>query len=155
MMLGIDVKFCPTDGMWADLLTKPLQGQKFRDMHAFIQNFPRDYDIDTEQNKPMNPQDIASLWECVGECAKNARGKGGKNKSPCCVSWADETQALSCEKMRQGPTLCHANMSLEGIQKQNHMAKPCGQKILKIQEDAHVAKRYARNKGESNQVSTR
>ena len=98
-------------------------------MGAFLQNFPRDYDDDTEQNKPMNPQDIASLWECVGECAKNARGKGGKNKSLCCVSWADETQALSCEKTRQGPTPHHANTSLEGIQKQNHMTKPRGQKI--------------------------
>jgi hypothetical protein len=45
----IDVKICPTDGRWADVLTKPLQGQKFRDMHAFLQNFPRDYDDDTEQ----------------------------------------------------------------------------------------------------------
>jgi hypothetical protein len=51
----------------------------------------------------------------VGEHAKIARGKGGRNKSPCCVSWADETQALSCEKMRQGPTPRHANKSLEGI----------------------------------------
>jgi hypothetical protein len=34
----IDVKFCPTDEMWADVLTKPLQGQKFRDMRAFLQN---------------------------------------------------------------------------------------------------------------------
>jgi hypothetical protein len=62
----IDVKFCPTDGMWADVLTKPLQGQKFRDMRAFLQNFPRDYDDDTEQNKLMDPQDIASSRECVG-----------------------------------------------------------------------------------------
>ena len=44
----IDVKFCPTDEMWADVLTKPLQGQKFRDMRAFLQNCPRDYDDDTE-----------------------------------------------------------------------------------------------------------
>ena len=151
----IDVKFCPTDGMWADVLTKPLQGQKFRDMRAFLQNFPRDYDNDTEQNNLMNPQDVASSRECVGERAKNARQKGGQNKSPCCVSWAGETQALSCEKTRQGPTPCHANTPLEDIQKQNHMAKPRGQKIQKIREDAHVAKRYVRNKGESNQVSTR
>ena len=34
----IHVKFCPTDEMWADVLTKPLQGQKFRDMRAFLQN---------------------------------------------------------------------------------------------------------------------
>jgi hypothetical protein len=72
----IDVKFCPTDGMWADVLTKPLQSQKFRDMRAFLQNCPRDYDNDTEQNNSMNPQDVASLWECVGEGAKNAREKG-------------------------------------------------------------------------------
>ena len=37
----IDVKFCPTDGMWADVLTKPLQGQKLRDMRAFPQGCPR------------------------------------------------------------------------------------------------------------------
>jgi hypothetical protein len=36
----INVKFCPTDKMWADILTKPLQGQKFRDMRAFLQNCP-------------------------------------------------------------------------------------------------------------------
>ena len=32
----IDVKFCSTNKMWADILTNPLQGQKFRDMHAFL-----------------------------------------------------------------------------------------------------------------------
>jgi hypothetical protein len=31
----IDVKFCPTNEMWADILTKSIQGQKFRDMRAF------------------------------------------------------------------------------------------------------------------------
>jgi hypothetical protein len=36
----IDVKFCPTDQMWANVLTKPLQGQKFREMQAFLQNCP-------------------------------------------------------------------------------------------------------------------
>jgi hypothetical protein len=76
----IDVKFCPTDGMWAGVLTKPLQCQKFRDMRAFLQNCPRDNDDDTEQNKSMNPQDVASSRECVGERTKNERGKGGQNK---------------------------------------------------------------------------
>ncbi len=37
----IDVRLCPTDGMWADVLTKPLQGQKLRDMRAFPQGCPR------------------------------------------------------------------------------------------------------------------
>jgi hypothetical protein len=30
----IDVKFSPANEMWADILAKSLQGQKFRDMHA-------------------------------------------------------------------------------------------------------------------------
>ena len=44
----IDLRYCPTDVMRADVLTKPLQGQKFRDMRAFLQNCPRDYDNDVE-----------------------------------------------------------------------------------------------------------
>jgi hypothetical protein len=66
----IDVKFCPTNQMWADVLTKPLQGQKFRDMQAFHQNCPQDYEDDTEVASPMTPQDVASLRECVGENTK-------------------------------------------------------------------------------------
>ena len=64
--------------MWADVLTKPLQGQKFRDMQAFLQNCPRDYDDDIELNidqlarKSMNQQvkTVASSRECVDEHAK-------------------------------------------------------------------------------------
>jgi hypothetical protein len=33
----VDVRYCSTDTMWADVLTKPLQGQTFRDMRAFLQ----------------------------------------------------------------------------------------------------------------------
>jgi len=39
----IDLKYCPTDLMWADVLTKPLQGQKFRAMRSFLMNCPLDY----------------------------------------------------------------------------------------------------------------
>ena len=63
----IDVKFYPTDQMWADILTKPLQGQKFRDMWAFFQNCTQDYKDDTEVASPMTPQDVASSRKCVGE----------------------------------------------------------------------------------------
>ncbi len=44
----IDLQYCPTGQMWADVLTKPLQGQLFRDMQAFLQNCWRDYDDDLE-----------------------------------------------------------------------------------------------------------
>jgi hypothetical protein len=39
----VDLQFCPTEQMWADLLTKPLQGAKFRQMRAFLMNCPIDY----------------------------------------------------------------------------------------------------------------
>jgi hypothetical protein len=44
----IDLCYCSTDVMWADVLTKPLQGQKFRDMHAFLQNCSREYNNGAE-----------------------------------------------------------------------------------------------------------
>ena len=88
----IDIKFCPTDEMWADILTKPLQGQKFRDMRAFLQNCPRDYDDDAEHKFSMKPQDVASLRECVDEHAKlktqlkTKQSSQPRATSPTCVS---------------------------------------------------------------------
>jgi hypothetical protein len=123
--------------MWADVLTKPLQGQKFRDMCAFLHNCSRSYDDNIElqtdklAQKLLKPQvkTVASSQECVGEGMKSTREKKGQNKSPCCVLWGDETRAVSHEKTRQGSTLRHAKTSLEGNQKQSHVAKPRRQKI--------------------------
>jgi hypothetical protein len=80
----IDVIFCSTDKMWADILTKPLQGQKFRDMQAFLQNCPQDYNDDNELKKSMNPQDVASLQECVSEHTKSLMKF--QAASPTCIS---------------------------------------------------------------------
>jgi hypothetical protein len=93
--------------MWADVLTKPLQGQKFRNMRAFLQNCSRSYDdnIELQTDKlvwkllKQHVETVASLWECVGERKKHVREKGGQNKSLCCVSWADKTQDVSCEQV--------------------------------------------------------
>ncbi len=70
--------------MWADILTKPLQGQKFRDMRAFLQNCPQDYMDDTEVTSPMTPQDVASSRECVGKNKKSPLKT--QPASPTCVS---------------------------------------------------------------------
>ncbi len=130
--------YCSTDVMWADVLTKPLQGQKVRDMPAFLQNCSRSYgdniELQTDKlaRKSLKPQvkTVASLWECVGECTKSTREKKGRNRS---VSWGGETRAVSHEKTRQGSTPHHAKTSLEGILKQSHVAKPRGQKICEEQ----------------------
>jgi hypothetical protein len=71
---------------------------------------------------PATPVQSATIGY-VGERIKNAREKGGQKESPCCVLWEDETRAVSHEKTRQESTPRHAKTSLEGIQKQNHVAK--------------------------------
>ena len=79
----IDLRYCPTDVMWADVLTKQLQGPKCWDMQAFLQNCPRDYDdniqLQTDQLawRLMNQQvkTVALLRECVGELANLSREK--------------------------------------------------------------------------------
>jgi hypothetical protein len=58
----IDAKFYPTNDTWADVPTKPLQGQKIRDMmRAFLQlqNCAQNYDNDAEMRVTMNLQDVA------------------------------------------------------------------------------------------------
>ena len=74
--------------LWADILTKPIQGQKFRDMHAFLQNCPRDYDNDAKLKLLMKPQDVASLQECVDEHGKIKTKSWTKSRatSPMCVT---------------------------------------------------------------------
>jgi hypothetical protein len=78
---------------------------------------------------------------------ENVREKERQNKSLCCVSWADETQAVSNEKKRQGSTPRHAKTSLEGIQKQNQTAKPHGQKIQKIRETTPHGQKTCKEQG--------
>ena len=42
----LDLQFRPTEQMWADILTKPLQGPKFRSMRTFLMNCPISYSED-------------------------------------------------------------------------------------------------------------
>ncbi len=87
----IDLHYCPTNVMWADVLTKPLQGQKFRDMQAFLQNCQRDYDDDIKLNidqlarKLMNQKvkTVASSLECVdGHAKPRAKQRTQKPSQP-------------------------------------------------------------------------
>ena len=69
--------------MWADILTKPLQGQKCRDMRAFLQNCPRDYDNDIELQtdqlaqrsdiltKPLQGQKFRDMQAFLQNCPRD------------------------------------------------------------------------------------
>ena len=76
----LTLKYCPTDEMWADVLTKPLQGLKFCKMRAFLMNCAIDYSEEPlfiphpvlqpiSLNLPMKPRlshkTAASPRECV------------------------------------------------------------------------------------------
>ncbi len=83
--------------MWAEILTKPLQGSKFQQMRAILMNCPIDYHeepplidpiiVASSPDVPIKPQilPIDPLpWECV-EVSYSAKGKhGGKKKK---VRW--------------------------------------------------------------------
>ncbi len=70
--------------MWADVLTKPLQGQLFRDMRAFLQNCSRDYDDNLERQEDeqahhMMKQQVTTVTsgrECVGEQSPKGLNSG-------------------------------------------------------------------------------
>ncbi len=128
----IEVKFCPTDDMWADVLTKPLQGQKFRDMRGFLQNRPRDHNNDTEFKLLMKPQDVASSRECVDEHAKlkakmkTKQSSQPRNPSPTCVSRVTWGQVpLIPDESHKGSHKGRSEGSHKGRSEGSHKDKGC------------------------------
>ena len=66
----IKVNDCPTEEMWADIMTKPLQGTAFRVMRAKFMNCPVNYkDPEDTELKPINKQPISAAktvtWKCT------------------------------------------------------------------------------------------
>ncbi len=77
------MRYCPTGEMWADVLTKPLQGQLFRDMRAFLQKCSRDYDDDLEQQEDerahhMMKQQVATVTSSRNEQSQSRLSLGSK-----------------------------------------------------------------------------
>ena len=64
----VDVKYCPTEKMWSDVLTKPLQGQAFRAMRSQLMNCPEDYHEELLDQNRMKADicKTASSQGCVG-----------------------------------------------------------------------------------------
>ena len=77
----VTVVNCPTEGMWADILTKPLQGKAFRLMRSKLMNCEEDYfeNEEPEKNKHARQKPVVGrvsragstqpLQECVGRSA--------------------------------------------------------------------------------------
>jgi len=83
---------CPTEGMWADILTKPLQGKAFRLMRLKLTNCEEDYFENEEpekkhaKRKPVvrrvsRAGSTQPLQECVGRSAIS-RGLAATDRQP-------------------------------------------------------------------------
>ena len=57
----LELRYCPTETMWADVLTKPLQGAKFRLMRAFLMNCSTDYHEETPTVPTAVPSSTPTL----------------------------------------------------------------------------------------------
>ena len=134
----IDLQYCPTGEMWVDVLTKPLQGQLFRDMWAFLENCSRDYDYGLErqddelahQSTKQQVTTVTSLRECVHEQSQNSRHKvrPRRDGSPTCVvylvppyrvsgkeAWCDTQELLQSENMDRQRALMSSHYGENGL----------------------------------------
>ena len=116
----IKVIDCPTEEMWADVMTKPLQGMAFRTMQAELMNCPVNYkepeedagehDIPISARKTVTwKADIATTFktpqECVGQNG-NHKNKPGMDRHP---------RNTSCRRGNTNRTLGTARL-VRGIQ---------------------------------------
>jgi hypothetical protein len=83
----LDLQYCPTEKMWADVLTKPLQGSKFQLFWAFLMTCPKNYTEETtlvlqpiSSNIPMKTR-IHKIKPSLRECVR-AKPSGTNVPSP-------------------------------------------------------------------------
>ena len=115
----ITLTYCPTNLMWADILTKPLQDSAFRNMRAFLMNYSINYSKDPAFISPPTPLSILTKpripwitilpWECVETKSLSTKVLSSSEliipvlskPTPKCVSWSDDI--LPCRP----PTTTH------------------------------------------------
>ena len=69
----VSIKYCPTEQMWSDILTKPLQRQQFRLMRAIIMNCQVNCEEESYQdiikNKKSNDDTKEQIYDIItGVC---------------------------------------------------------------------------------------
>jgi hypothetical protein len=128
----IKVIDCPTEQMWADVMTKPLQGMAFKTMRVELMNCPVDYE-DPEEEKECNipissvaktvtwKADIATTFktpqECVGQNG-NHKGKRGMDRHPCSISHTRGNAGRTLETARLVRAMQQVGVPREKLPKQ-------------------------------------
>ena len=83
----LEVINCPTESMWADVLTKPLQGMAFKQNHARLMNCPVEYD---EADKTISTKlligKVSVPFQTPQECAGNNKNLRHTTNRPIGVS---------------------------------------------------------------------
>ncbi|KAL7461201.1 hypothetical protein ACHAXS_001624, partial [Conticribra weissflogii] len=79
-----DVKYCPKDKMWADVLTKPLQGAEFKKFRAKLMNVPEEYDDSApfELNEVEIQEEKANNRVTFAPGTKPGRRRALQNRRP-------------------------------------------------------------------------
>jgi hypothetical protein len=110
----IKVIDCPGEEMWADMLTKPLQGMAFRKMHSKLMNCPVNYDEEEEIEKEMTKQNqrgtktgtktttkqVASM--SPQECVRHKQFKTIMKDRPVGVGRARQTWQVQTSQPKKG-----------------------------------------------------
>ena len=79
----ISVVDCPTEEMWADMMTKPLQGTAFRVMRAKLMNCDVNYEDPPEREKsgPVASRKTVSWKSVVSTIFKTPQECVGQNRN--------------------------------------------------------------------------
>jgi len=68
----MSIEYCPTEEMWADVMTKPLQGQAFRKMRSKIMNMPLEFVATNDKKVTVEDTKIAGVSSKKGSIHMNA-----------------------------------------------------------------------------------
>jgi len=89
----VKVLDCPSEEMWADIMTKPLQGMAFRVMRAELMNCDVNYEdpLEEEESESVPTQKTVSWKSIVSTTFKTQQECVGQNRNPG-ILWRSDTR---------------------------------------------------------------